>query len=287
VAAASAAVTASLLLFRGDDPETPAAVQTAQFASMPFAMPGDAATASTAVPEAPRPDVIAVVTLTPDAIQLALAETPRERRDLVMNELLARLVGHDAPAAARIAERVEDSYLREVALRVIAQHWARSDPAAAVDWAASLGDGLERDTALANAALELAVPRPRLALAALERRSTPPSPDSVLEGVVQQWATNDFAAAYAWTTAQPAGPEREALLLRLVFARVEQSPADAAWLATTAFSVEAQRIDAIATVAMRWSEFDPAAVRDWALTLDARARERVSSELALLGLPIY
>jgi hypothetical protein len=224
----------------------------------------------------------ATVSLSADAVERALAESPRGRRDLVLSELLAKLVRLDAPAAARIAEREADGYLREVALRVVAQHWTQRDAAAAVSWAASLGDPEERDAALANMALELASRQPQLALQVLGRRSAFPSPDATLEGVVQQWATNDFAAAYAWAEAQPAAPERDALLERLVFARLEHNPADAARIASTAFFGDAQRIDAISTIAHLWAARDPSAVREWALTLDAQAQRRVRSELALV-----
>jgi hypothetical protein len=201
----------------------------------------------------------------------------------VLSELLARLVSHDAPAAARIAEGEAVGYTREAALRVVAQSWARRDAVAALNWVASLSDQHERDAALENAALELAVSQPQLALQALDRRSVPRSPDLTLEGVAQQWATNDFAAAYAWAEAQPAGPDRDALMTRLVFVRAGQNPADAARIASTAFSADAQRIDALSTIAYLWGAQDPAAVRDLALTLDAKAQHRVRAELALLN----
>jgi hypothetical protein len=229
-----------------------------------------------------RLDGVTEPTITSDAVERALAEAPYERRDLLLSELLARLVRHDAPAAARIAERQEAGYLREVALRVVTQSWTRQDSAAALSWAASLVDQDERDTALANAALELVVHQPQLALETLGLRRTQRFPDSTLEGVVQQWATSDFRAAYAWTEAQPTGRDRDALLMRLVFARAEQDPADAARIATTVFSDDAQRIEAISTVALRWGAQDPMAVREWALALDAEAQHRVRAELALL-----
>jgi hypothetical protein len=229
-----------------------------------------------------RLDGVTEPTITSDAVERALAEAPHERRDLLLSELLARLVRHDAPAAARIAERQEAGYLREVALRAVAQSWTRQDSAAALNWAASLADQDERDAALANSALELAVNLPQLALQTLGLRSTQRFPDSALEGVVQQWATNDFRAACDWTDAQPPGRDRDALLMRLVFARAEQDPADAARIATTLFSDDAQRGEAISTVALRWGARDPMAVREWAFALDAEAQRRVRAELAVL-----
>jgi hypothetical protein len=282
--AAIASIVASMMAIRGPSLETQAPLDGAGRFSAPAprdASPGG--TAPAAVDHEPtRSDGGADSALTSDSVEEVLAEAPHERRDLVLSELLARLVSHDAAAAARIAEREAVGYTREVALRVVAQSWTKRDAVAALNWVASLSDPQERDTALENAALELAVYRPQLALQALGRRSVPRSPDSTLEGVVQQWATTDFAAAHAWAEAHPAGRGRDALMTRLVFVRAGQDPADAARIASTAFAADARRIDALSTIVYLWGAQDPAAARDLALTLDAKAQQRVRAELALL-----
>jgi hypothetical protein len=272
-----------MIAIRGTSSET--RVPVGAVANVPAVLP-DASNVA-AAPRAtdhgsPAFDQAAAFALTPDEIERVVAESPLEQQDLVLSELVEQLVKHDAPAAARLAERYDRGYLREVALRVVAQHWTRQHAAAAIDWAVSLSDVDERDAALTNISLELARARPQLALQVLGRRSRAPSPDVALEGVIQQWATNDFAAAYAWADAQPAGLDRDALFTRLAFARVEQNPADAARIANSAFSVEAQRLDTISMIARRWGAQDPMAVREWALTLDAKAQQRVRTEIELL-----
>jgi hypothetical protein len=284
MAAAIVAAIASMFAIRGT--LSVARTPTGVVASATTLAPHESPTKGTE-PAAPnrgsiRFDGAGTFALTPDAIERALAYTPQHRRDLVLSELLTRLVSHDAPAAARFAEGEAVGYTREAALRVVTQSWTKRDAVAALNWVASLSDQHERDAALENAALELAVSQPQLALQALDRRSVPRSPDSTLEGVVQQWATNDFAAARAWAEAQPAGPDRDALMTRLVFVRAGQNPADAARMASTAFSADAQRIDALSTIAHLWGAQDPTAVRELALTLDAKAQQRVRAELALL-----
>ena len=283
MAAAIAAVIASTVAIRGLSTESHAVREPLRWTRSPT-LQEPARGTEPAAAEGPRTqtDVPADFALTSDAIERVLAAAPQHRRDLVLSELLARLVNYDAPAAARIAERETAEYLREVALRVVAQAWARRDAVAALNWAGSLSEQGERDAALENAALELAKSRPQQALQALDRRSAPRSPDPTLQGVVQQWAANDFAAAYAWAESQPDGSDHDALLLRLVFVRAGQNPADAARIANTAFSGDAQRIDALVTVASSWGAQDPMAVRDLALSLDAKAQLRLRAELALL-----
>jgi hypothetical protein len=273
-----------MIVMRAHSPEIRAPARTAgrsteparQEASIGHAAPVAADHSSTRFKEA------GTFELTPGAIEQALENSPPHRRDLILSDLLARLVREDPHAAARIAEREETGYLRELALRVVAQSWTPQDAVGALNWAGSLSDQNERDTALEYAALELAVSQPRLALQALERRSGPRSPDPTLEGVVQQWATNDFAAAFVWAEAQPAGADRDALLTRLVFVRAAQDPADAARIAHTAFFSDAQRIEAFSTIAHLWGAQDPTAVRELARALDVEAQRRVRAELELL-----
>jgi hypothetical protein len=283
VVAAIAAATASMMAVLGMSPEARVPPSVARSAKPALHEPATGRIAPVAVNRGPAGfQGAATSDLTTDAIERAVADVPQQRRDLVLSELLTRLVSQDASAAARVAEAEAAGYLREVALRVVAQSWTRRDAAAALNWASSLVDQDERDAALENAALELAALKPHLALQALDRRSGRRSPDWTLEGVVQQWATNDFASAYAWTEAQPAGPDRDALLMRLVFVRARQDPAEAARIASTAFSADSQRIGALSTIAHLWGAQDPTAVSEFALTLDAKAQHRVRTELALL-----
>jgi hypothetical protein len=280
-AVAIAAAAASMLAIRAVSPD--AAESRDEAASTPLSSPPTVRTAPIAVDRAPTElESFAGTSLSPDAVEQALAQAPVQRRDVVLSELLAQLTSHDPLAAARIAERQSSGFMREVAMRAVMQSWTRRDAAGALSWANSLADHDERDAALEHAALELAVSEPPLALQALERRSVPRVPDPTLEGVVQQWATSDFAAAYHWVDAQPHGPGRDALLTRLVFVRAGQDPSEAARIASAAFSADEKRIEALSAIAQRWGAQDASAVRELALALDVRARRRIEVELALL-----
>ena len=207
---------------------------------------------------------------------------PNER-ELVITDLLARLVEIDSHAAAQFAEHVSEASLREVSLRVVAQRWAQIDAAEATQWATSLGDSRERDQAMLNVALELAQSDPLQAVRLLERQFTAGVPAGVLEGVAQQWAEQSYEDALAWSETLPPGPRRDLVLQRLVFVRANQNPMEAARLAEGAFADSNKRTDALVSIASSWGSRDPMSAREWARTLAGHARERVDAELALLN----
>lgn len=206
-----------------------------------------------------------------------------EQREIVIADLLARLVDIDSEAAARFAELVSEPHLREVSLRVVAQRWAHLDAATATSWAASLGDMRERDQAITNVALELAQSDPPRAVQLLERQFMADVPNGILEGVLQQWAEKSYEDALAWSETLPPGARRDLVLQRLVFVRANQNPMEAARLAEEAFADSDKRAEALATIARSWGSRDPTSTREWARTLEGHARERVDAELALLG----
>jgi hypothetical protein len=204
-------------------------------------------------------------------------------REIMIEDLLTRLVEIDSQAAARFAEHVSEADLREVSLRVVAQRWAHIDAEAVTLWAAALADTTERDQAIVNVALELAQSDPPQAVRLLERQFPADIPAGVLEGVVQQWAERNYQDALAWGEALPPGARHDRVLQRLVFVRANQNPMDAAQLAQETFSDSDKRADALASIASSWGSRDPMSAREWASTLAGDARQRVDAELALLG----
>lgn len=229
------------------------------------------------------PDSHLLPTLLVEDLANARENSVPNERELVIADLLARLVEIDSHAAAQFAEHVSEASLREVSLRVVSQRWAQIDAAAATQWAASLGDSRERDQSMLNVALELAQTDPPQAILLLERQFTAGIPAGVLEGVVQQWAEQSYEDALAWSETLPPGPRRDLVLQRLVFVRANQNPMDAARLAEGAFADSNKRTDAFASIASSWGSRDPMSAREWARTLAGHARERVDAELALLN----
>jgi hypothetical protein len=210
---------------------------------------------------------------------LEAAEPGRE--DLVVGELLPRLVAHDARAAARFAELQEDHYLREISLRLVAQHWSRLDTEAALAWAASLGDPRERDDTISDVTLALAQDDPRRAIAIRERYAGAGARDAALVAMGQQWAMKDFDAALAWAEQQADPTQRTDLLQRLTFVRAETGDhLAAAQLAADRIADDRARQEALAMVAAHWAYRDLPAARAWARTLEGQTRERMEREIA-------
>jgi len=202
-------------------------------------------------------------------------------RDVILERMLARWVAVDAQAAARFAELQEDPFLREVALRTVALRWARIDGGAAAHWAVSLGDTAERDALIDAVALTLGDSNPRAALDLLAARSVDARTDSTRAGVVSSWASRDFAAAQAWVEAQPPGPSRDDIVLRLAFLRAQTDPPAAMRFASAMLADEGLRREAYASTIRLWALSDPEAAHAWTDSADGETRRRIDAELAI------
>jgi hypothetical protein len=216
-------------------------------------------------------------------LESALAETSPDRRDLVLEKQLAAWLVEDPAAAARFAERQADSFLREVALRTVAQGWARISPASAARWAESLAANEEHDQALEHIALVSAADDPETALALLAHRFDDKLPDTALAGVVTSWASRDYTATENWLESQPASAARDTVAQLLVQQRARDDPRGAAMLIERAIGGEAARRETWAALAQLWSRQDPGLVREWAAYADPATRQRIEAELALAG----
>jgi hypothetical protein len=216
-------------------------------------------------------------------IEQALDAAAPGTADLVIEKHLARWSIDDPQSAARFAELQADPFLREVALRVVAQTWAKHSPVAAARWAESLGDGTERDRALENVALTLAGSNARAALELLGRRGADKAPDSARLGVIVSWARIDFATALRWVEAQPRSPARDDIVQRLLLEHAADHPLEAVTLADRMIADVAARRDAWATLARLWAAKDPGLVRNWAASADPDTRRRIEAELIRAG----
>jgi len=222
---------------------------------------------------------ISAPAITASDVEGALAAATPGTQDLVLERKLATWSREDPQAAARFAELQTDPFLREVALRTVAQHWACRDRDAAAAWAGSLGNGADRD--VATGAIAIADADPRAALALLSGDGAAEAAARV--AVITRWAARDADAAETWAAAQPPSAERDDIVSRLVFLRVQTDAPAAVRLADQMLGPGDARDDAYASIVGPWMNRDPEAARAWAAATDERARHRLDKELVIAG----
>lgn len=239
-AAALAAAGLLSLPERGSDPAT--GIQQRSTAEQPASAPPGADTDAMPPvgPATPRPIGAADV-------DGALTSATPGTQDVILDRMLTTWIDSDAQAAARYAELLTEPFLREVAERTVALHWARIDHAAAESWAESLGDSAERERVIGTVAQILGESEPRAALELLARYDGDVAASSRM-GVIVSWAERDFPAARTWLEAQPPGPMRDAIVLRLTVLRAQTDAPAAVDFASPLLDDEAARRDALESV---------------------------------------
>jgi hypothetical protein len=219
-------------------------------------------------------------------LERELAAASPGSRDLVLDATLAKIAEKAPTESARFAELLEDPRLREQALRVVSQSWGARKPMNAMAWAASLGNAEERDSAIVNICIGLSTQDPAAAVKLWTDQQWAAASGPVLDGLVQQWAEADFEAAVAWFTSGPVDSTSSGLLERIVFAKSQADPAEAARLVETLITDSDRRLDAIAMITQQWAMQDPQAARAWINEIhDGRLRARAFAELNALPPP--
>ena len=207
--------------------------------------------------------------LTTTQLEQRLADSDPGERDLLLEAALPAMVAKNPEEIARFAELQAEPRLRELLVRQVAQLWAKTDADRAMAWVTSLPDSPERVATLIDVSLTVALTDPQRAVTLREPEVGNTEPDGVLEGLVQQWAQQDFDAALAWTNARPRNAQRDKLLQRLVFVRAANgAPDEAARMVDTAFEDGSQKVEAVAIVAQQWAQRDPVAANAWLQGLD-------------------
>lgn len=196
--------------------------------------------------------------------------------------------GDDDDAAPSL---VKNDHLSSVG-RLVAQHWAADDPAAALAWAESLAPGRMQREGLQGALFGWATRDPRAAWAWLAGRpevdpwlaesvfaawATSAPRDAAaaaarleaaalrahaVPSVVDRWLAQDPAGAAAWVDALPPGAERDAALLRVIDASGLDDPTSA-WGRALSIANAGLRRDALGTAFAAMIASDPA----WAGTV--------------------
>jgi hypothetical protein len=100
------------------------------------------------------------------------------------------------------------------------------------------------------------------------------------ENMVQQWAEQDAAAAYAYATNKPAGDPRDRLLNRVAFVIAKENPARAAKLVAEEILPGGLQDEAAISVIHQWALRDAQAAAAWAqLFPNGALRDRAIKEV--------
>ncbi|MBU6410351.1 MAG: hypothetical protein KGR98_08180 [Verrucomicrobia bacterium] len=157
---------------------------------------------------------------------------------------------------------------------------ATTNTEAALDRAMTLPNGYERSEALSAVCLGLAQDDPAQAVNLAQSLYLDQMPGAVVEELIQQWASSDFAAALTWANNISPGRERDAVMTRLGFVLSETDPSDAANLVQTQIPPGRARDEAVMTVLHQWAMRDMAAAAAWVATFpETPLRQRALEEL--------
>lgn len=156
--------------------------------------------------------------------------------------------------------------------------WARAYPSEALAWALQAAAGPQRDAVMETVCPQVAATNAAAAVALVERAGS--SCSNLLANMVQLWAEQDGAAAYAWAMNRPAGEERDCLFGRLAFVEAKTRPEEAARLIVEQMSSGAAQVEAAISVMHQWALRDAPAALAWAqLFPEGTLRDRAIGEV--------
>ena len=159
------------------------------------------------------------------------------------------------------------------------REWIAQNPYAAVEWAAQLPDGENRDAALETACYEIANVNPAEAVALAEKYAL--TNHATLANLTQQWAQQDLGAAYKWVLTRREGEERNDLAARIGYVWSGSQPAAAANFVVQEIPPGPVQTEAAISVLHQWAIRDLNGAMAWVeLFPDGDIRQRAIKELA-------
>jgi len=137
-------------------------------------------------------------------------------RDQALAALLRRWAESNPQEALEVARNLVSTELRDQAIRQLTQDWASQAPEHAAQWALAIPDSTERSRIMDFVCSKIALLQPLRALELMKNALDKAQPASI-GNLVQQWASEDLSAAYAWANALAPGNPRQEALRRISF----------------------------------------------------------------------
>ena len=213
-------------------------------------------------------------------IQVALASTNLDDREIVFTKLLAELVRADPLAAALFAETNSSGDTHDQLMHRVAQLWAATDSPGALNWAATLSNADERDGILTDVCLQVAASDPAKAVKIRSQFVTDDKPNTGLEVLTQRWGEKDFSAALDWALSRAVGEQRDLIIARLAFVQSQTSPIEAATLVVEKILSGGAQTEAVMSVLHQWASRDLEAAAKWVEFFpEGELRSRAINEL--------
>ena len=259
------------------DNDVGGAIQKAVVAAAFAAQPGDVRARIEGMTAAParfrllQHLAAAMVESSPDqALELALKEGLL--RDTAGSDaIFLRWAEQDPIAASRALSRLPLQFQQRNAAAAIAAAWVRSEPDAALAWAASLSPRSVRENALMAGIAQVAAADPQRAMT-LASQHPGESGQSLQSAVLHAWCDHDVAAATAFTRSLPPGPQRDRWLASIGSRLILDDPEQAAQLLRELGTTRAA-FPLAATMAATWAEIDPQATLAWVKGLPPSLQE--------------
>jgi len=149
-----------------------------------------------------------------------------------------------------------------------------------VSRAAQIANAAERENVLVAACLRWAEIDPADALRIARILGLDQVSNAVCEDIVQKWAVRDFSSAAVWANNEPPGEQRDHLMARLAYVRVQTQPALAAKFVVEQIPAGAIQTEAGISVLHQWALRDFDAAMAWANSFPGELQDRGREELA-------
>lgn len=170
------------------------------------------------------------------------------------------------------------------ASRVVAESWAKHDPAAALYWARGLPHQDQRQEALVGCGNELAFHHPQRAIELAIEAGSAPAAEDLLNQAAGAWAAKDPGAAVTWAAAIADTALREKLVTQVATAWADQDPHAASKLVLDSVNDGSLGDNALVGIVQRIALKDMANAREWVDQFpDGRLRERAEAELSRIA----
>jgi hypothetical protein len=177
--------------------------------------------------------------------------------------LIRRWAGKDPASAARWVSQMPEGVMRQNATGEIAIEWANQNLAAAVGWAWQLPDETERDNGLMAIAYEAARTDPMTSLDVAIELPTTPTRDALVQHAALQWAARSPVAAAVWAGQIKDIALRERVMATVATAWSSSDPVAAAQFAVLLLAPGKPQDDAVVGIVQRWVQKDPEAAAKW------------------------